>query len=242
MIFRCAESSNMEYSKILSISSASDTFTIFLFFLFILFFSFYLLDLFQINLNYNFILSTALSRKINIRRHTRRSCFPLFFFFWINICGHTRRSCLAFFSVHGSIFVGTRGYPDCLYLLFLDWSLFDDALVGLFPVGKLDWHVCPSSMLRVGWSFLLFSCNGHLFLYCQHTKSQVMKSLSHLYREIAPVSFPCWTSVLLIWRYSWTMGLINLVILDVVSMHWEELGEKLKYVYYKRCRVELLLK
>ena len=88
-----------EYSKILSISSSSDTFTIFLFSHFI---SFSLWDQFQINLTI-FILSTALSRKLDPRRHTRRSCLPFSLF-------------------SGSIFVGSRGYYVCLSFLFSDQS------------------------------------------------------------------------------------------------------------------------
>ena len=118
----CDESSNPDYSKILSIPSASDTFTIFLLSIFTPFLSFSLLDWFQINLNYNFILSTALSCQIDVRRHTNRLCLPSFFLFWVNICGHTRRSCLPLFSVSWFIFVGTRG--DCAYLSFLVGSIF----------------------------------------------------------------------------------------------------------------------
>ena len=145
MMVRCDESLNPEYSKMLSISSASDTFTIFLFSPFL---SFSLLDRFQINLNYIIHLSTALSCHINPHRHTRRSC-------------------LHFFSVSGyifvgtqrdlSIFVGARGNRDWLSFLFLNRSEFRDAFVRLFPVGTHDWRFCPSSTLRVVWSVPLFS-------------------------------------------------------------------------------------
>ena len=42
------------------------------------FLSFTLLDLFQINLSYIITLPTALSRQLNICRHIRRQCLPLF--------------------------------------------------------------------------------------------------------------------------------------------------------------------
>ena len=67
------------------------------------FISFSLLDRFQINLNYIFILSTALYRQLDICRQTRRSCLPFIFF-------------------SGSIFVVTLGYRACLSFLFPDQS------------------------------------------------------------------------------------------------------------------------
>ena len=151
MMVCCDESLKSDYSKILPISSASDTFTIFLFSIFL---SFSLLDIFQINLHYIFILSTALSFHIDLRSHTRVLCLPLFLIFWF---------------------------------LFLYLYPFGDSLVRSFPVGIRSWLVCPSSTLRVGWSVPLFSRTSQLSLYCQHTKLQVIKSLSHLYREFALV-------------------------------------------------------
>ena len=100
MMVCCAESSNPEYSKILSIANVSETFTILLFSSFL---SFFLLDIFQINLNYSFILSTTIYRQIDLRSRTRRFCLP-------------------FFSVSGSIFWGTQKDRACLYFLFLDQS------------------------------------------------------------------------------------------------------------------------
>ena len=123
----------------------------------------------------------------------------LIFCFWIDLRGHTRVSCLP------------------LFIYFPDRYSFYDALDRSFPVGTREWRVCPSSTLWVGWPVPLFSRTGQLLLYCQHTKSQVMKSLSHLYCKIALVLFWCWTLVLFLCRYSWTIGLINLVNLDVVS-------------------------
>ena len=107
MMVCCAESSKPDYSKILSISSAYDTFTIFIFcpFLSFYFIIFSLLGLSQINLNYIIILSTALSCQFNIRSKMRRLCLP-------------------FFSVYGLIFMGTQGYRVCLSFLFLDQSLW----------------------------------------------------------------------------------------------------------------------
>ena len=163
MMVCCAESSNPDYSKILSISSASDKFTIFIFSLFFSpFLSFSILDRFQINLNYNVILPTALSCQLNVCRHRRRSCLPLLLF-------------------SGSIFMGTWGYCAWLYFSFLVRSSFYDVLFRLFPVGTRDWRVLPSSTLMVGWSVPLFSRTVQLSLYCQHQKLQVMKSLFHLY-------------------------------------------------------------
>ena len=69
------------------------------------FLSFYLLGRFQINLNYIFILSTALYRQLDICRHTRRSCLPFIFF-------------------SGSVFVVTLGYRACLPFLFPDQSFW----------------------------------------------------------------------------------------------------------------------
>ena len=247
----CSESSNPEYSKILSIPSASDTFTIFLFSPF-LYFS--LLYWFQINLKYIIILSTALSRQINLLRHTMRLCLPFFyvsgsifvrtqgdrawlyflflyrslwaheeilidfiFCFWINLCGHRRRSWLPFFSVSRLMFMGTQRDRDWISFLFLDKSSFGDALARFPPVDTRDWHVFPSSTVWVGQSVPLFSRTGQISMYYHNTKQQVMKSLSHLYCEIVLVSFSCWTSVLLLYRSLWMIGLINLVNLHVVS-------------------------
>ena len=90
------------------------------------FLSFSLLDRFQINLNYIFILSTVLSCQLDLRMDTSRSWLSFFFFlnkslwahkeivlaslfcFHINLGGHKSRSCLDFFSVSGSIFVLRR--------------------------------------------------------------------------------------------------------------------------------------
>ena len=181
MMVCCAESSKPDYSKILSISSVSYTFTILIL---SPIFSFSLLGQFQINLNYNIILSTAISRQLDVRKHMRRLWLP----FFIILC-----------------------------FLFQYWYLFGDSFVRFSPVGTHDWCVCPSSTIRVGWKVLIFSRNHKLSLYCQHTKLQVMKYLSQLYHKIALVYFSCWTSALLLWCSLWTMDLINLVNLDVVS-------------------------
>ena len=152
------------------------------------------------------------------------------FCFWIDICGNTRRSWLTLFFVSGSIFLGTQGDRDYLYFMFLDRSSFNDAIIKLLPVGIHDWHVCPYSTLRVGWPVPLLYRTDQLSNYCQQNKSLVMKSLFQLYCEIFLVFFSCWTSVLLLWHSSWTMDMINLVNIHIVSTEWEELVEKLKYV------------
>ena len=76
----------LEYSKILSISIATEMFTILIFPPFL---SFSLLDQFHINLNYITILSTELSCQIDLRKQTRIYCLPLFLFsifcFYINL-------------------------------------------------------------------------------------------------------------------------------------------------------------
>ena len=92
------------------------------------------------------------------------------FYFLIYSCGPTRRSCLLLFSVSGSILVL---WHSCQ----------------IFPVGTRDCLVSPSSKLRVGKSVLLFYRTGHLLLYCQHTKLQVMKSLSPISRNFSRVVF-----------------------------------------------------
>ena len=133
-------------------------------------------------------------------------------------------------SLISSIFVGTRGYCACLYFffsvfcfLFLDWSLFGESLVIFFPIGTRDWRVCPSSTLQVWWSVPLFYCTNQLLLYYQHNKSQVMKYLSHLYVKLLPCYFPVELCSCLYWCSFWTMVLIKLVNIDVVSPYWEEL-------------------
>ena len=128
-------------------------------------FIYFFLDQFQINLNYNFILSTTLSRQIDL-------------------CRHTRRLCLTFFLFYGYIFGGKQGDCACLYFMFpyqswwaheeivrafiglLGWSLFYDILVRLFTVCTRDWRVCPCSTINVGRPVLLFSGTGQLLLYC----------------------------------------------------------------------------
>ena len=94
-----------------------------------------------------------------------------------------------------------------LCFLFMDRSLFSDSLFRLFSGGTRDWRVCPSSTLQVVWLVSLFSRTSQLSLYCQHTNSQVMKSLYHLYRKIALVFFYCWTSDLVLCISLLTMGL-----------------------------------
>ena len=144
---------------------------------------FYLLDRFQINLKYIVILSTVLYLQPDcLGTRGDRTCLSFLsmdlyswaheeivlafiFCFWIDLCRHTRRFCLPFFSVSGSIFFLWRSRS----------------------IVTRVWHVCPSSTLWVGWSVPLFSHTHKLLLYCQHTKLQVMKYLSHLYCEIALV-------------------------------------------------------
>ena len=92
----------------------------------------------------------------------------------LDIFKYLRGSCLPFFLL--------------FYFLCLDRSSFRHYLVRSFPVGIRDCYVCPYSTLRVGKSFLLFSCTGQLLLYYHHVKLQLMKSLSQVYCEISPVS------------------------------------------------------
>ena len=132
-----------------------------------------------------------------------------------------------------SILVGTRG--DCAFLSFffsvsrsiLVWWL----LVRLLPVVTRDWHVYSYSTLWVRWSFQLFPCTGKIFLYCQHTKLQVMRSLYHLYHEFAPVSFSL---------FNFSLASIDLFLVkngyDKPNKTWRSLyvvvrtGKKSKYV------------
>ena len=162
-----------------------------------------------------YFLSTALYCHIDIRRHTRRLFLHFLFYFWIDLRVKSIILWLPLFSISVSMFVGKRVDHDCLFL-WLNWSLFDDALVRSFPVGTRDGRVCPSRTIQVGWSVPLFSCTVKLFLYYHHIKLQGVKSLSHLYHKIALVLFSCCTLALLLYHSLWTMGMINLLNIDVV--------------------------
>ena len=114
-------------------------------------------------------------------------------FLQLDIGRHTSRSCMPLSLV--------------LCFMFMDISSLGESIDRLFPCGTRDWYVFPSSTLWLGWPVPLFSRIVQLTMYCQHTKLQVMKSLSRLYRKIALVLSSCWTSAFLFCCSLWTMGL-----------------------------------
>ena len=255
------------------------------------FLSFSILDWFQINLNYNFISSTALYFQLDICRHTRRLWSPFFLFsgsifvvtrgdracpsflfpyrsswaheeiviafiflFWIDLCGHTRRLRLPLFSVSGSISVDTRGDLAWLYLSFLErylWAHGEIMLAILFCFRidlrshtKRSWlpFFSVSGSIFVLWRSRQIFPFWHMWLAClpffnslggiispdifsywsaitvlsEYEVSCDEVSVSPIHK-IAPMSFSCWTLVLLLRRSLWTMDMINLVNIDVLS-------------------------
>ena len=147
----------------------------------------------------------------------RRLCLPFFLYFWVDIHGHTRRSCLPFFSIYGSIFVDTRGY--CARLYFIIGSIF---LLWCSRQIVPCWHTWLVFMpffnaLGGMISPAIFFYRSAVAVISAHEVAGDEVSVSPILK-ISLVSFSCWTLVLIIFRFSWTMGLLNLENIYIVSM------------------------
>ena len=145
MKISCADSSNTYYSKILSILSATGTFTIFL----------CLRIYFLINSVYITVLSTAFSCHTDIGQHIWQSCLRLSLnIFWVNLylmtyfqivpCWHMLLECLPFFSASDDIIsLAIFLYQLAIALLSAHETASDEVLVS--PISRICSRIDPPS-------------------------------------------------------------------------------------------------